>query len=269
MYTFTGAADGGYPSNVVVDSAGNLYGAAGGGVVGGVEGAGVIYRLSPSGQQTVLYTFTGMADGGIPGDVILDSAGNIYGSTYGGGAAGFGVVYKVDPSGRETVLYSFPGGPEGALGGSSLFRDSAGNLYGTTSAGGGVSYEAGGGVVFELDTEGTYTVLYRFTGGADGGFPTAGVIRDSAGNLFGTTSAGGKASCAGTGGCGVVYEVDLSGQETVLYSFTGGADGANPYSGLVADPAGNLYGTTSAGGKGGVVGATSSGAGVAYRIKRP
>ena len=134
--------------------------------MGGVEGSGVIYRLSPSGQQTVLYTFTGGNDGGIPGDVIIDPAGNVYGSTYGGGTAGFGVVYEVGSSGQESVLYSFPGGPGGALGGSSLYRDREGDLYGTTIAGGGASYEAGGGVVFELDTEGNYTVLYRFTGGA-------------------------------------------------------------------------------------------------------
>jgi uncharacterized repeat protein (TIGR03803 family) len=243
LHTFTGGADGGYPSDIVLDSAGNLYGAAGGGTVGGAEGAGVIYALNPAGQQTVLYTFTGGVDGGIPGNVTRDSAGNIYGSTYSGGAAGFGVIYKVEPSGQETVLYSFPGGPGGALGGSGLFLDAAGTLYGTTSAGGGVSYEAGGGVVFELDAAGSYTVLYRFTGGADGGDPFAGVIRDSAGNLYGTTSAGGTTGCF-IGGCGVVYKVSPSGQETVLHTFTGGADGDTPYAGLAADATGNLYGLT-------------------------
>jgi uncharacterized repeat protein (TIGR03803 family) len=176
------------------------------------------------------------------------------------------VVYEVDSSGQESVLYSFPGGPGGALGGSSLYRDREGDLYGTTIAGGGASYEAGGGVVFELDTEGNYTVLYRFTGGAGGGGPFAGVIRDSAGNLYGTASTGGTTDCT-VGGCGVVYKLSPSGEETVLHTFTGGADGDTPYSGLVADAVGNLYGTTTWGGKGGFSGAMFSGGGVVYKIE--
>src|SRR5580693_6141634 len=125
---------------------------------------------------------------------------------------------------------------------------------------------AGGGVVFELDTEGNYTVLYRFTGGAGGGGPFAGVIRDSAGNLYGTASTGGTTDCT-VGGCGVVYKLSPSGEETVLHTFTGGADGDTPYSGLVADAVGNLYGTTTWGGKGGFSGAMFSGGGVVYKIE--
>jgi uncharacterized repeat protein (TIGR03803 family) len=199
--------------------------------------------------------------------VIRDPAGNLYGTTYGGGTAGFGVVYELSPAGQETVLYTFTGGPDGAAPVGGLDRDSAGNLYGATSVGGGAVYEAGAGVVFELSAAGTYTVLYRFTGGADGGFPAAAPMRGSTGALYGTTSGGGAAACSGTGGCGVVYEVDPSGQEAVLYSFTGAADGANPYAGLAAGPAGTLYGTAASGGKGGFVGETSSGAGVVYEIK--
>ena len=122
-----------------------------------------------------------------------------------------------------------------------VIRDPAGNLYGTTSLGG----TGGGGVVYELGT-----VLYSFTGGADGGGPN-GVIRDSAGNLYGTTTYGGT----GYPGWGVVYKLDTAGQETVLYSFTGGADGSKPQAGVIRDSAGNLYGTTNGGGKygGGVV----------------
>ena len=115
-----------------------------------------------------------------------------------------------------------------------MIRDSAGNLYGTTEAGG----TANAGVVFKVDTAGQETVLYSFTGGADGGSPYAGVIRDSAGNLYGTTWDGGTANA------GVVYKVDTAGQETVLYSFTGGADGGSPFAGVIRDSAGNLYGTT-------------------------
>jgi uncharacterized repeat protein (TIGR03803 family) len=187
LHTFTGGADGGYPGGLTRDSAGNLYGAAGGGTLGG----GVVYRIGSSGVQAILYSFSGGADGASPGDVILDANGNIYGTTYGGGTAGYGVVYKLDYSRKETVLYNFPGGPDGALGGAKLLRDPAGNLFGTTLEGGGASYEEGGGVVFELDSAGSYTVLYRFTGYADGGLPRSGVIRDSSGNLYGTASTGG------------------------------------------------------------------------------
>jgi uncharacterized repeat protein (TIGR03803 family) len=175
-----------------------------------------------------------------------------------------GVIFKVDMEGHETVLYSFPGGPHGALPESPLTRDSLGNLYGTTIDGGGTFGEAGDGVVYRLGTAGELSVLYRFTGGTDGGAPVAGVIPDSVGNLYGTTSAGGTTDCGGTG-CGVVYKVSPAGQETVLYSFTGGADGSTPSAGLVAGPGGGLYGTTPWGGKGGT-GAVFSGGGVVYAI---
>ena len=130
-----------------------------------------------------------------------------------------------------------------------LIRDSKGNLYGTTNGGGA----SGAGVVFKVDTSGNETVLYSFTGGADGGYPLAGVIRDSAGNLYGTTNGGGAS------GAGVVFKVDTSGNETVLYSFTGGADGGFPlWVVLARDSAGNLYGTTAGGG--------ASGAGVVFKV---
>jgi hypothetical protein len=125
-------------------------------------------------------------------------------------------------------------------------------------------------VVFELDASRNYTVLYAFTGGADGGLPFAGVIRDHEGNLYGTTNSGGV-NCA-TGGlgdsCGVVYKLSSAGQEAVLHSFTGGVDGANPYAALVFDSAGNLYGTTPWGGKGGFASVAFSGGGVVFEIKR-
>jgi uncharacterized repeat protein (TIGR03803 family) len=263
LYTFTGGTDGGFPEGVIIDSAGNLYGTTSG---GGAAESGVVFELSPAGTYRVLYRFSGGADGGSPGaGVIRDSAGNLYGTTMFGGAAGLGVIFKVSPQGQETVLYSFPGGPDGATPFAGVVSDSAGNLYGTTVDGGGTFGEGGSGVVYELGAAGTYSVLYRFTGGADGSGPFAGVIRDSAGNLYGTTSAAGTTDCGGSG-CGVVYKVSPSGQETVLYSFTGGSDGATPYAGLVTDLAGRLYGTTAWGGKGGT-GATFSGAGVVYEIK--
>jgi len=130
--------------------------------------------------------------------VIRDSAGNLYG-TAGGGSAYRGVVFKLNAAGNETVLYSFTGGPDGGNPYAGVIRDPSGHLHGTTAYGGTPGY----GVVFELDTAGNETVLYSFTGGSDGGSPYAGVIRDSAGNLFGTTQMGGNESS------GVVFKLDV------------------------------------------------------------
>src|ERR1035438_3200534 len=239
-------------SGVIRDSAGNLYGTT---YAGGAANAGVVYKVNTAGHQTVLYSFTGGADGGqTRAGVIRDSAGNLYGTTYGGGASGYGVVYKVDAAGHETVLYTFTGGPDGMWLYAGVIRDSAGNLYGTTYGGGA----ANAGVVFKLDTAGNETVLYNFTGGTDGAGPQAGVIRDSAGNLYGTAGGGIVSACQR--GCGVVYKLDTAGRETVLYTFTGGADGANPSAGVIGDSAGNLYGTTSGGG--------TAGYGVVYKLDK-
>ena len=204
-------------------------------------------------SETVLHAFGNLRKGANPAaGVIRDTAGNLYGTTSGGGASGAGVVFKVDAAGEEKVLYSFTGGADGGYPEAGVLRDAAGNLYGTTSGGGsGVGY-AGAGVVFKVDTAGQETVLYTFTGGADGSQPYAGVIRDVAGNLYGTTSGGGAS------GAGVVFMVDAAGEEKVLYSFTGGADGGYPYAGLIRDVAGNLYGSATGGG--------ASGAGVVFKV---
>ena len=240
LHNFTGGGDGGPPwAGVIRDSGGNLYGTT---YYGGASGQGVVYKLDPAGNETVLYSFTGGADGGVPfAGVIRDTAGNLYGTTYFGGTANLGVVYKVDTAGHETVLYNFTR-TAGCYPMDGVVRDPAGNLYGTADCG-----TAGAGVVYKLDPAGLQTVLYNFTGGADGAFPDAGVIRDAAGNLYGTTQAGGTG--AGYAGYGVVYKLDTAGNQTVLYTFTGGADGNNPYmSGVIRDAAGNLYGTTDYGG---------------------
>jgi len=236
LYSFTGEADGGFPNAVIRDSAGNLYGTAGS---GGAWNSGAVFKLDPAGTETVLYSFTGRADGAKPlAGLIRDSAGNLYGTASAGGVSEYtGVVFKLDTAGTETVLHTFTGGADGGDPEAGLIRDSAGDLYGTTS-GGGVSHE---GVVFKLDATGE-TVLYSFTGGADGSQPVGGLLRDSAGNLYGTTPYGGAS------GNGVVFKLDTTGTETVLYSFTGGADGSQPEAGLIQDPEGNLYGTTYYGG---------------------
>jgi uncharacterized repeat protein (TIGR03803 family) len=131
-----------------------------------------------------------------------------------------------------SVLHPFQYFPHGASPYAPLFRDAGGNLYGTTNGGG--PYNAG--VVFKLDTAGNQTVMHTFTGGTDGGNPTAGVVSDSAGNLYGTAYQGGIAGGGVYGrGAGVVYKIDTSGRYSVLYSFTGGADGSGPYAGRWRD----------------------------------
>ncbi len=313
VYNFTGGNDGGQPAaQLVFDSAGNMYGTT---VVGGLSGCGTVFKLSLSGnqwQETVLYSFDCFSTGKNPyGGVILDSSGNLYGTTVAGGSGGdcsgdgCGVVYQLTKSGdtwNETVLYNFTGGDDGFGPGSALVMDKAGNLYGTTPDGGafaeGVVYqlapnngqwkqtvihpftggddgavgslgplllradgslygvtELGGkysaGVAFKLSPAGNtwnYTTMYAFQGLPDAGFPYGGLIADTRGRLYGTTYFG------GTGGSGSVFEVGAGAtvmtlwKESVLYSFQGGNDASFPTSTLVFDPAGNLYGTSSTGG---------------------
>jgi uncharacterized repeat protein (TIGR03803 family) len=245
LYSFAGGADGANPyASLVQDPAGNLYGTT---QRGGSSGQGTVFKIDTVGTETVLYGFTGGSDGGGPdGALVLDAAGNLYGTTFGGGdlcvhrRTYCGVVFKLDTTGTETVLHTFTGGTDGVLPVAGVVRDSAGNLYGTTS---------NAGTIFQLDATGTETVLYSFTGGAGGGTPYAGLVRDPAGNLYGTTNYGGDSTCGNGSGCGVVFQLDTTGTETVLYTFTGGADGANPELGsLIRDSAGNLYGTTQLGG---------------------
>jgi uncharacterized repeat protein (TIGR03803 family) len=151
------------------------------------------------------------------------------------------VVTQSSHAQTYSVLYSFTGGADGGNPWAPLIQDAAGNLYGTTQAGG----SNGVGTVFKLDASGTETVVYSFTAGTDGGFPLAGLVRDEAGNLYGTTLFGGVFAC----GCGTVFRLDPTGKETVLYSFAGyPVDGADPYAEVVRDRVGNLYGATSSGG---------------------
>jgi uncharacterized repeat protein (TIGR03803 family) len=247
LHNFTGGADGGQPyGGVVLDEAGNLYGTASdGGVTTGVcnhafePGCGVVFKLDPSGQETVLYAFTGGSDGNDPvSGLLLDAAGNVYGTTFFGGSANLGAVYSVSATGQQRTLFSFPGAVGGNLPLSGVILDQAGNIYGAARDGGRLNQ----GVVYKLGASGNLTTLYSFTGGADGANPHSSLIRDSAGNLYGTASGGGAS------GNGVVYEVDTSGAETVLHSFGGGADGSDPVGGVTRGPSGSLYGTTASGG---------------------
>jgi uncharacterized repeat protein (TIGR03803 family) len=267
LHSFTGGADGILSfSGVVRDHAGNLYGNT---CYGGSGGAGVVFKLELAGNETILYNFTGGADGGCPGyGMLRDDAGNLYATAGSGGdlsgcfGGGCGVVFKLDTAGNETVLYSFTGGLDGGYP-NDLVRDAEGTLYGTTISGGDLSgcNGQGCGVVFKVDRVGKETVLYSFTGGADGATPFAGVVQDDAGNLYGTTFGG------GSDGSGVVFKLDRTGKETVLYNFSGGADGGFPAADLVRDDEGNLYSTTTGGGDVGCFGGGNQ-CGVVFMLDR-
>ncbi len=241
-------------AGLIADSAGNLYGTTpygGKGCYG--LGCGTVFKLRPPAlgkkkwTETVLHTFTGGSDGAGPfAGVIVDSSGNLYGTTWRGGTNDDGTVFKVAPDGTETVLYSFCSQANCTDGGvpfAGLHADSSGNLYGTTYSGG----TNDDGTVFRLAPDGTETVLHSFAGGSDGAGPHAGLIGDSSGNLYGTTVNGG-AEYSGT-----AFRVAPDGTETVLHSFfcslaNNCTDGALPYAGLIADSSGDLYGTTWLGG---------------------
>lgn len=246
LHSFTGGNDGSRPSgDLLFDQTGNIYGTAS---FGGATFNGVVFELTPSGSgftEDVLYTFTGGNDGALPSSgVISDAAGNLYGTAGSGGAFGFGTVFELTgsgPSRTEQTLYSFQDGSDGGSPSGGLILDAFGNLYGTTSTGGA----GGGGTVFKLTPSGgsfTFTVLFSFTGS---GGPAATLTMDAAGNIYGTTTNDGAF------GQGSVFKLTPSGGGftfTSLHDFTGGTDGGRPFSNVIFDAAGNLYGTTLQGG---------------------
>jgi len=218
---------------VSLDASGNIYGTT----------IGTVFKLDRVGGLTVLHTFLGpkTGDGSLPeGRLMIDTAGNIFGTTVLGGTGcvvtgGCGTVFKIDPSGVETILSNFTW-KTGWEVGPALVRDPAGNFFATT-----FEFASGWGSVFELSTAGVKTVLHNFPhsfAGHDGIYPQ-GLVRDAAGNLYGSTQSGGLY------GPGSVFKINTAGKEKVLYSFTGGADGAGPAGSVILDGAGNLYGTCS------------------------
>jgi uncharacterized repeat protein (TIGR03803 family) len=278
LHNFTGTPDGAGPHGpLLFDQAGNLYGTTG----DGGAGFGTVFKLDPSGNESVLYSFAGAPDGAFPSaGLVRDTAGNLYGTTTAGGNVatclfpfGCGTVFKLDPGGTETVLYRFgSNSSDGTRPSGPLTLDSAGNLFGTTFTGGWFYFRAtdgcqryiganlvqvGCGTVFKLDANGEESILRALEVG-DGAFPSAGLVQDAAGNLYGTAYQGGLQNCMfSLLGCGTVFKVDpalkvgFADQFSVLYSFQGpeaGPDGAYPEAGLVLDLTGNLYGTTTAGG---------------------
>ena len=308
LYSFKGGTDGVNPStDLVADRQGNLYGAT---TEGGQYGWGTVFQLTPPSApggvwtESVLYSFQAGDDGAGPyAGLIMDQAGNLYGTTLGGGPDLDGTVFQLTPSAgsvwTETVIHRFTG-LDGEYPVSRLIFDSAGNLYGTTVFGGQFS----NGTIFQLTPVGgawTETVLYSFTGRDDGLDPEAGLILDRRGALYGTTMAGTVFKLTPPGGghatwslkvlyafgggsdrgalsagallathtaalygtqqyggsqanAGTVFQLTSQAGvwiETAIHKFKGGSDGAYPFGGVIADRAGNLYGTTNAGGAAG------------------
>jgi uncharacterized repeat protein (TIGR03803 family) len=248
MHTFDVNADGINPhASVVQGSDGNFYGTT---YQGGVSGLGTVFKVSPSGVETILHSFAGGAtDGTLPTAALIQgSDGDFYGTTGNGGPTGAGTVFKITSSGVLTLLYAFTGND--GIGPSALVQGSDGNFYGTTS-GGGPNFN---GTVFKLTPTGTMTILYSFMGGnADGSSAQAALIEGTDGNFYGTTSSGGPLLG------GTVFQITPAGVETVLHFFAGGnTDGSSPYAALVQGGDGNFYGTTYGGG--------ANNAGTAFKI---
>jgi len=252
LYAFKGGADGSEPAgNMAMDASGNLYGTtiSGGGGANCSAGCGTVFKLDAKRNETVLYSFSGQADGQYPLGVILDPAGNIYGTTVWGGNpncqgwGSCGVIYRLNPAGKLTILHTFQGNTDGMNPEAPPVIDAAGNLYGTTLAGGGgggciENNPPGCGVVYKVDQDGNETVLHAFAG-TDGANSAAGLLLDMPENLYGSTTEGGRYNY------GTIFRLGKSGKETVLHDFTGEApDGGVPYDGLTLDRFGNLYGTT-------------------------
>jgi uncharacterized repeat protein (TIGR03803 family) len=260
LYSFTGGTDGSEPAaGLIRDSAGNLYGTTqfGGDFTCDFDsyGCGVVFKLTPSGKETVLHAFLGGSDGAGPyGGLTLGRDGVFYGVTPDGGAYGSGTVFRLTEAGPESIVYNFKNSTDGGYPFGPLISDSAGNLYGTTNEGGDLGCSPGQGygcgTVFKIDSSGTETVLFAMTGESTGLFPFTPVVRDGKGNIYGTTYLGGDLSCPvdTINGCGLVFGINTAGHEIVLHRFAGGSDGAFPYAGLTRDAAGNLFGTTPFGG---------------------
>jgi uncharacterized repeat protein (TIGR03803 family) len=259
LYAFAGGNDGATPfASLLQDSADNLYGTTGygGGIAncGGI-GCGTVFKLASDGTESVLYAFQGGTDGmGPTSGLVADTNGDFYGTTQAGGnyngsnceAEGCGTVFELEPNGTKITLHAFQSGSDGSGPVTGVIFDGAGNLYGTTTNGGGSGCGgAGCGTVFRITPDGTETVLYAFQGGSDGAGPF-GVTMNGGGNLYGVTIQGG--SCSIENKCGTVYKLASDGTKTPLYNFQGGSDGWSPESSLIMDKAGNLYGTTFYGG---------------------
>lgn len=269
LHNFDGSDGTNSRSPLTLGAAGNLFGTTSS---GGTYNYGTVFELTPTSgggwSETVLHNFNndGVDGWGSQSGLIFDAAGNLYGTTTMGGTYDMGTVFELSPAQgggwTETILYSFGSGTDGAYPYySGVIFDAAGNLYGTTSSGGTHNCQGNGGcgTVFMLTPAAggawTETVLYNFGNGTDDGYaPYSGLVRDAAGNLFGTALYGGPYSClvAQFEGCGTAFELSPAAgggwTETVIHNFGSGTDGSTPIAGITFDAAGNLYGTTNDGG---------------------
>ena len=272
VHRFSGAPnDGQNPwGSLTMDGAGNLYGTTflGGSSLAtpcqparGPRGCGTVFKITPAGQETILYNFNGGTDGGLPmGNVQPDSQSNLYGTASGFGANNYGVLFKLTPAGAESVLYNFCpviNCADGAIPGF-ITRDSLGNIFGYADPTGSAANFGFPGVAFEYSIGGTESALYTFCSGFNCSNPSkpSGQLLALAGNFYGTSYQGGAADQ------GTVYELNPTGGVTILYSFNFNArlDGYDPLSGVISDAAGNLYGTTYSGG--------STGGGTVFKLTK-
>jgi uncharacterized repeat protein (TIGR03803 family) len=259
LHSFAGQLkDGCLPrSGLTPDGIGNYYGTTN---IGGKYDGGTVFKITSSGNESLVYSFcrkTLCPDGESPfGGLVIDNAGNLYGTTQSGGQPGChsecGTVFKLTPDGTETVLYNFRGPPnDGSNPDGTLIEDNSGNLYGSLFTGGhGDCYSDNGcGAAFKLSPSGTETIVHFFKN-KGGENLIAGLWADSDGNLYGTTVYGGTRNCTdSTDGCGVAFELASNGTETVLHYFGNGSHGKNPWASLTSDGMGDFYGTTVMGGK--------------------
>ncbi len=270
LHSFSGPPDGAGPATLMLDAAGNLWGATqlGGNTTDNLycsfTGCGTIFKIDASGNENVIYAFapTSVFNGYYPDGPTLaqDTQGNIYGTTPLGGffkcgvyGLGCGTVFKVSPSGQQTILHRFTDGDANGSEASGLVRDAAGNLYGTTGG------NWGDGAVFKLDSQGHKTVLYTFKGYPNDGAGPRDLILDSQGNLYGLTGGGGAR------GAGTIFEISNTGVETILHDFGApGSIGTGLRGTLVRDSAGDLYGVTDRGGDASCQGGL--GCGVVYKL---
>ena len=247
LHTFTGSpADGDTPNGgLILGNDSNFYGTT---MHGGAYSHGTIFKITPSGDETLLYSFKGgESDGAEPmGSLFKATDGNLYGVTYNGGEDDKGTIFKITPSGDETLLYSFIGNPDGSHPMGELLQDGV-DLYGTTSGGGSNS----GGSIFKINiTSGHYSSLYSFqtlnyNGSYDGNGPVSGLIKATDGNFYGTTPSGGSY------GSGTIYRFTPgTNDEHRIHSMNGGSEGGTLRFNLLQASDGNLYGTTSGGGDG-------------------
>ncbi len=247
-YAFQGSPDGSDPQGAMVyDGKGNLYGTT---VVGGKYNDGTVFRISTSGQETVLYSFGAAGDGAHPyGDLYYDGSRYLYGTNAQGGAHSGGAVFRVSTAGREKVLYSFACGTDGCGPYSGLTPVGRGSFAGVTYSGGSGSNL---GTVYEITKAGKEHVLYRFQGGTDGTNPFGAVAYDGKGHVYGTTRYGGGQGFQNN--AGTIFEVAIKAKkETVVHTFTGNAqlgnyDGDNPVGDAMYDGQGHIFGTTVEGG---------------------